>query len=151
MAEAPTPQLLPKWPRPALRQPQPSVLLQPRHLAGLTIPADAPTPADGVSPTEPPVVSLGPEPRLSVVIAPPARESNLPRELATQNLLRLRLALESLVDIDRFTGEYIPMLDESWESPSTASAGLFLEKRASSFITNGESFSPVTFSITWTC
>ncbi|HIM36713.1 MAG TPA: hypothetical protein EYM38_01625, partial [Dehalococcoidia bacterium] len=99
--------------------------------AGPTIPAEARVPTDGPFPTEPP--AFDPEPRLSVVIAPPTRESNLPWELSTQNLLPLRPALESLVDVGRFTGEYIPMLAHGWEVTDNGTSWTFFLRRGVEF------------------
>ena len=58
---------------------------------------------------------FNPADQLTVVMVPPSAATFLPWELSLESLVSMRPALESLIDLDRHTGEYIPMLADAWE------------------------------------
>ena len=102
-------------------------------------PTTEPTPAPEVEPTATPAPLPTPTPtslpprmpaspkvdRLVVAISPPSFETNLPWAMFTSNLIQLRPMLEYLIDVDRTSGQYIPMLATSWERSLDAETWTF--------------------------
>ena len=87
--------------------------------------AVAVAPSAAFVPTPVPVATVAPavaeqsvEPLLTVALATPLEVSNQPWAMRLGSLAPLRPMFEHLLDVDRQTGELVPMLAEKWEISS---------------------------------
>ena len=89
-----------------------------------TVEAFVPTPVP-VATVAPAVVEQSVEPLLTVAISTPFVESNQPWTINASRLVPLRPMFEHLLDVDRRTGETVPMLAEKWEMSSDGTEWTF--------------------------